>query len=66
MLGLLTCRKINDPKKILSRSQDKSKNDKYIIVLEDKDLEKLVRLKLKEGREDVDDYMEKKLNDIID
>lgn len=66
MLGILACREINDPRKILKRSSDKAKIGKYIIVLEDKDLEKLVKLRLGEDREEVDDYMEKKLNEIID
>jgi hypothetical protein len=67
MLGILACRKNEDHDKVIERSQKKTKAGKYIIVLEDKDFEKLAKLKLdQEDDEKIDDFMENKLDEIID
>lgn len=66
MLGIIACRHINNKKRILEKCWDKKKNNKYVIVLEDKDLERLVRLRIREDREGIDDYMVDKLNQVID
>jgi len=66
MLGIICCREIKDKKRILARSHSKISSGKYIIVLEDKDLERLVKLKLEDNIEEINDFMERKLIEIID
>jgi len=65
-LGILTCRKIIDRKKVLEHCQEKFKIRKCLIVLCDKDLIQLVKLKFAGGEDTVDDFMEEKLDEIID
>ena len=66
MLGILVCRMITDKEKVIKHCQDRLKDDKYIIVLDDDDMEKLVKLKIEEGNEAIDDFMENKINEIVD
>lgn len=65
LLGLLVCREIRDRAKVLKHCQDRLKAHVYLIVLDDEDLKNLSRKKL-DSNEAVDDYMEDKLEKIVD
>jgi type I restriction enzyme M protein len=65
MFGILVCRRLDDKKKIIERCRDKLRQYKYIVVLDETDFEKLVYEKIKRGNESVDDYMELKLEEVI-
>lgn len=65
-LGILACREIKNSAKVLKHCKEKMRGKKCLIVLEDKDFEELVKLKLGDKDKTVDDYMEKKLDNIID
>ncbi len=66
MFGILVCRKINNKENTLRRCMSKFSKNEYIIVLEDKDIENLVRLKVHDGNEGIDDYVYKKIEEIVD
>jgi hypothetical protein len=53
-------------KKTIKHCQDKLEKDEYILVLDDDDMEKLASLKKDEGNEAVDEYMDNKLDVVID
>ena len=65
-LGILACREIKDHERVLKHCREKIKGKKCLIVLEDKDFEQLVKLKLEDKDKTVNDYMEEKLDEIID
>ncbi len=65
MLGIIACREIANRDKVVKRAQAKTPAGKYILVLEDKDFEKLVKLKINDGDETVNDFMERRLNEVI-
>jgi hypothetical protein len=64
-LGLLVCRKIGKRDSSIKHCRDRLNDNKYIIVLDDDDLENLWQKKQSDN-ESVDDYMEKKLADLVD
>lgn len=66
LVGLLVCRNIEDKSNMLKHCKGRL-NDKgeYIIVLDIKDLEKLVRLRIQKDDEAIDDYMYKKIEAIV-
>ncbi len=64
-LGLLVCRRVGKRENSIKHSQDRLKDDKYIIVLDDEDLDNLWHKKQKDDVS-VDDYMEEKLAEIVD
>ncbi len=69
MLGFLLCRDKKDSKKVLKHCQDKLKHDtnKFIIVLDDKDLVKLAEYKLNDTDDErINDFVDNKIKDIID
>jgi hypothetical protein len=66
MLGFIACRHIDKTQKIFERCRDKRRNRKYIIVLEDRDFQRLIRLRIREEREAIDDYMVGRINELID
>lgn len=69
MLGFLLCRDKKDEKKVLAHCRDRygHGNNKYIIVLDDKDLIKLGELKLnEETAEAINDFIEEKISEIVD
>jgi len=65
LLGLLVCRETRDKAKVLKHCQDRLKDHKYLIVLDDVDLKNLSRKKLS-SNEEVDDYMDDRLEKIVD
>lgn len=65
-LGLLVSRKGGNRERSIKHCRDRVvRKNQYIVPLDDKDLEALSELKLK-SNEDVDDYMEERLEEIID
>lgn len=58
--GILICREIKDIDNIKKRQDDAIKKKEYVIVLEDTDIEKLVKYKLKNKEEEIDDFLEEK------
>ncbi len=65
-VGILACRKIVDRARVLEHCRAKFRIRKCLIVLDDKDFVKLVKLKLAGGEHTVTDYMEMKVDEIID
>jgi hypothetical protein len=66
LFGLLVCREISDRAGIINRCKDNlAPPAKYMIVLDDRDLIRLSRLK-EQGNDQVDEFMERKLDEIID
>jgi hypothetical protein len=64
--GILVCRKIDDPEKLLKRLQDVVNNTEgVIIVLDDSDIANLLDLKAKDQSEEIDVYLESKLKPIL-
>jgi len=66
MFGMIVCRGNDDPKGALKRCRDARKRNLTIIVLEDADVEALLRLRLKGDMAAIDDYLEDKLLEVID
>ncbi len=69
MLGFLLCRDKKDKQKVISHCKDRYKggNNKFIVVLDDKDLEGLAKFKLNdEDNNSINDFVEKKIKEIID
>ena len=58
MLGILVCCHIGDKGKLIARCRDGLRQGKYILVLEDKDIFELVRLRANNGQEAIDDYLD--------
>ena len=63
-LGILVCRRIGNRNKSIAMCKDRLKDSKYIIVLDDSDLAALWQKKSK-GNEQVDDYMEEELAELV-
>lgn len=66
MFGILVCRKILNKSETIKHCKDRLEKGEWIIVLDDEDLRKLANIKLEEGDEGVDDYMENKIDEIVD
>ena len=64
--GFLVCREIKDKGRVIKHCKEKLSGKKCLLVLSDNDLISMVKLKMKEGETAVDDYLEKKLDEIID
>ena len=58
--GILICRKVNNLNNIRKRQDECVKKGDYIIVLEDKDIEKLVKFKIDNKEDEIDNYLEEK------
>ena len=58
MLGILVCRLIENRETLIARCRDGLRQGKYILVLEDKDIFELVRLRANNAQEGVDDYLD--------
>ena len=68
MLGFLLCRDKKDEKVVLAHCRDKNKGgaNRYIIVLDDKDIVKLAELKMNsEDDTRINDFVERKIKEII-
>ena len=58
--GIIVCRDKVDEKDVLSHTKPKIKKGYYVIVLDEKDILKLLKLKLEDGEEAVNVYFERK------
>jgi len=58
--GILICRTINNYARVKKRQDDLVKDSKYVLVLTDFDIKKLVKWKLAAKLEEIDDYLEEK------
>lgn len=66
MFGILLCRTIENKEKIIQRCKDVIHDrEGFIIVLEDNDVECLLKLKEKKEEEKIDKFMNQKLDEII-
>lgn len=66
MFGILLCRTIENKEKMIQRCKDVLHDrEGYIIVLEDKDIEYLLKLKEQNYDEKIDQFMNQKLDEII-
>jgi len=64
--GILVCREIKDPDKLLKRLQDVVNNSEgVIIVLEDSDISHLLTLKAENKSDEIHDHLEAKLKPIL-
>jgi hypothetical protein len=64
--GILVCRKIDDPEKLLKRLQDVVNNTEgVIVVLDDSDIANLLEFKSKDQTEEIDAYLELKLKPVL-
>ncbi|MFA5333984.1 MAG: hypothetical protein WC376_05825 [Candidatus Nanoarchaeia archaeon] len=68
MLGFLLCRDKVDKTKVINHCRDRYKGDKnnYIIVLDDNDLINLAIIKLSKDNDKLNDFINKKIKEIID
>ena len=64
----MICRDKQDENKVIAQCRDRHKDpNKFIFVLDDKDLIKLGELKLNEENEDaINDFINNKIKEIID
>jgi len=66
MFGILLCRSIQDKVKLLQRCKDTMNDNRgYIIVLDDSDISVLLKLKGNNNEQGIDDFLSKKLDDLI-
>lgn len=66
MFGMLLCRTIENKAKMIQRCKDVLKDrEGYIIVLEDNDIENLLKFKENNDEDKIDQFMSKKLDEII-
>lgn len=66
MFGILICRTIENKEKIIQRCKDVLHDrDGYIIVLEDIDIVKLLKLKEQKKEDKIDQFLNEKLDEII-
>jgi hypothetical protein len=63
--GLLVCREIHDRGEITARCHDAIEAGHYIIVLDDKDLENLLKLHFDNDLDGIDNYLDDMLGDIL-
>ena len=56
--GIVVCRKIVDTGKAKDRQNDLIKDEKYVIVLTDADIKKIVNFKIKEAEDEIDEFLE--------
>lgn len=63
--GLLICRKVSNRKKTIGHCHDHLDDDKYIVVLDDRDMVQLSKFK-EQGDDEVDDFMERKIEEVVD
>ena len=63
--GIIVCRKIVNWRKAKARQKNLKDDDKFVIVLTDKDIKKLAKFKKNEQEEKIDDFMEIKFKKLI-
>jgi hypothetical protein len=68
MFGILICRQIFDKKKLLLKQRDVltgTTDHKFIILLDDKDITKMIHYKLKNDMKKIDDLLTVKLDELL-
>ncbi|MFX1392644.1 MAG: hypothetical protein ACFFAH_03635 [Promethearchaeota archaeon] len=66
MFGILVCRqKINEKEILIQLAKRKDKNKGYAIVLDDKDLLSLLKLKLEDGEDPINQFFEKAVTKLL-
>lgn len=65
VFGILVCRKMENKEAKLKHQQEATKDEKYIIVLEDSDIKKIVKLKIDNKIADIDKFLEGKFKELI-
>jgi len=65
MLGFLICRHIENKEQLIARCRDMLRQGKYILVLEDKDIFQLARLRANNRQEAIDDYLDALLRQLV-
>lgn len=63
--GILVSRDKVDENEVLSHVKPKIKKGYYVLVLDDKDLLKLLKLRIEDGEEAVDEFFEKKVKELV-
>ncbi|PCJ86708.1 MAG: hypothetical protein COA57_05725 [Flavobacteriales bacterium] len=64
--GIIVCRSIEDKPRLLSRCKDLlNDNRNYVVVLEDKDIIQLLEYRDKIQEQEIDDFFERKIDQII-
>lgn len=64
--GFLVCRSIEDRALVLNRCRDRVKEKgEYIVVLNDSDIAMLLELRAQRRRDEIDEFLDKKLFDLI-
>jgi len=64
--GIIVCRSINNKKRLLERCKDLvNDNGNHIIVLEDKDIIKLLKYRDKNNEKSIDIFLESKIDELI-
>ena len=58
--GIIVCRDIKNKIKLKSRQLDLVKDDKYVILLDDSDIKKLAKFKIRDDEDAIDNYLEDK------
>jgi len=65
-VGMLICRKVEDRKTLLARCRDAaSKEQGYVLVLEDKDVKALWKLRLAGNSEEFRQFLRGRMNDLV-
>ncbi len=62
--GVLICRDKKDEKEVFKQTKDRKKQG-YVIVLDDKDMLKLFKLRIEEGERAIDEFFEKKIKALL-
>jgi hypothetical protein len=69
MFGIIVCRKIEDRNRIVLACKDLVKenpeSEKYVIVLDDDDVEQLITMRINNQEPEIDDYLEEKIKELI-
>jgi hypothetical protein len=66
MFGIIVCRKIDDPDDLLAKLKAIfNRQKKYIIVLNDQDIQKIIQLKIDNLESKIDDFLEERLLQIM-
>ena len=63
--GILICAEISDKKKVVARCRTHIGNGNHIIVLTSQDIIELLEYKREENIDDINDFMDKKLKEIL-
>lgn len=63
--GIIVCREIKKSECVQKAQEDAGKKEEYFIVLEDKDIEKLAKLKIQNKEDGIDEFIEEKFKKLV-